>query len=287
MFLVIGGNSQIGAATVSRLKAQGQRVAATTRRAGDLDADELFLDLERLPDDWRPPQDVKAACLYVAVARLATCQADWAASNHINVTQTLALAEKLLTKGVYTLFLSTNQVFDGTRAHTEADAPLSPVSAYGRQKAATEEVFKTWIAEGAPAGILRLAKVVSPDMALIHGWRRQLLNGGPIRAYRDMRMAPTPTALVAEAISCMLAERAAVVAQLTGPHDVAYDEVASFVAERVGASRDLVSSISAIDDGVAMGSTPLNTTLDSAYLATKYGLVAPEPWTVIQSLLYA
>jgi dTDP-4-dehydrorhamnose reductase len=287
MFLLIGGNSEIGAATARLLRAQGRRVITTTRREGSAGGDELFLDLEALPDDWRPPRAIEAACVFVAVARLAACEADWAGSHRINVTQTLKLAEKLISQGVYTLFLSTNQVFDGTRAHIAADAPLSPVSAYGRQKAATDEAFQAWVAAGPPAGILRLAKVVSPDMALIHDWRRKLAAGEPIRAFRDMQMAPTPTALVAAAIGAMLEARAPAIAQLTGPRDVGYDEVAYFIAERIGAPRRLVSPVSANESGVAPGSTPLNTTLDSAYLAARYGLVAPEPWAVIQSVLDA
>jgi dTDP-4-dehydrorhamnose reductase len=285
MFLIVGGNSEIGAATARRLRAQGRRALTTTRRSGALGEDEIFLDLEQLPDDWPPPEGVAAACVFVAVARLAACEADWAGSHHVNVTQTLKLAERLIAYGIYTLFLSTNQVFDGTRAQTPADAPLTPVSAYGRQKAATDAKFQSWIAAGAPAGILRLAKVVSPDMALLHGWSRKLALGEPIRAFSDMKMAPTPTSLVAEAIGRMLAERAPAIAQLTGPEDVAYDEVAHFIARRVGAAGHLVSSVSAHEDGAAAGSTPANTTLDSGYLSARYGIVAPGPWFVIESIL--
>jgi dTDP-4-dehydrorhamnose reductase len=285
MFLIVGGNSEIGAATARRLRAQGRRVVTTTRRGAALGDDEMFLDLAQLPDDWRPPEGVAAACIFVAVARLAACEADWAGSHDVNVAQTLKLAERLIAHGVYTLFLSTNQVFDGTIARTPADAPLTPVSAYGRQKAATDAKFQSWIAAGASAGVLRLAKVVSPDMALLHGWSRKLALGEPIRAFSDMKMAPTPTSLVAEAIGRMLAERTPAIAQLTGPEDVSYDEVARFIARRVGAASHLVASVSALEDGVAAGSTPLNTTLESGFLAARYGIVAPEPWSVVQSVL--
>jgi dTDP-4-dehydrorhamnose reductase len=287
MFLLIGGNSEIGAATARFLRGQGQPVITTTRRPGALAEDETFLDLAQLPVDWRPPEGVAAACIFVAVARLAACEADWAGSNNVNVTQTLKLAEKLVARGIYTLFLSTNQVFDGTGAKMPADAPFSPVSAYGRQKAATDAAFKGWVAAGAPAGILRLAKVVSPDMALLHGWRRKLAVGEPIRAFRDMKMAPTPTALVAEAIGRILAKAEPVIAQLTGPEDVSYDEVAAFIAQSIGADRRLITSVSAHEDGVAAGSTPPHTTLDSAYLADRHGIVAPEPWAVVRAILEA
>jgi dTDP-4-dehydrorhamnose reductase len=285
MFLLIGGNSEIGAATARFLRAQGRPVMTTTRRRGALAEGEMFLDLAQLPDDWRPPEGVATACIFVAIARLAACEADWAGSHHINVVQTLRLAEKLVAHGIYTLFLSTNQVFDGTSARTAADAPLSPVSAYGRQKAATDAAFQDWVAAGAPAGVLRLAKVVSPDMALLHGWRRKLAIGESIRAFRDMKMAPTPMALVAEAIGRMIAAAEPAIAQFTGPEDVSYEEVAAFVAQRIGAAPHLVASVSADEDGAPPGSTPAHTTLDSAYLAAKFGIVAPKPWAVIGSIL--
>ena len=47
-------------------------------------------------------------------------------SAHINVTQTLALIERLLAHGIYVLFLSTNQVFDGETPHVASEAPYAP-----------------------------------------------------------------------------------------------------------------------------------------------------------------
>ena len=83
----------------------------------------------------------------------------------------------------------------------------------------------------------------------------------------------------------MLMERTPAIAQLTGPEDIAYDEVAHFIARRVGAAADLISSVSAHEDGVAAGSTPANTTLDSGYLSARYGIVAPGAWSVIEAIL--
>ena len=285
MFLLIGGNSEIGAATARHMRGQGQGVLTTTRRARDLGEDELFLDLALLHDNWRPSEGVKAACIFAAIGRLAACEADWAGSNRVNVTQTLALARKLIASGVYTLFLSSDKVFDGTRPQVPADAPPSPISAYGRQKAATESVFKTWIGEGAPAGILRLAKVVSTDMALIHGWRRQLAMGERIRPFRDMRMAPTPTALVAKAIGRLIEDRQPVTAQLSGPQDISYAEAACFIAEEMGANPHLVEEASALDNGMPASAIPLHTTLESGYLASRYDVVAPGPWIVLRTIL--
>ena len=102
----------------------------------------LFLDLALPLDRWEPPTGTTAACIFAAIARVAACEADPKGSAHVNVTQTLALADRLLTRGIPVLYLSTNQVFDGTTPNVAPDASYSPVTEYGRQKVLAE----TWSA---------------------------------------------------------------------------------------------------------------------------------------------
>jgi dTDP-4-dehydrorhamnose reductase len=85
--------------------------------------------------------------------------ADPEVSWYVNVTQTIALVEKLLVLGVNVLFLSSNRVLDGREPHVRAAAQHSPVGEYGRQKAHTEAALSRFMVRGAPVGILRLAKV--------------------------------------------------------------------------------------------------------------------------------
>jgi dTDP-4-dehydrorhamnose reductase len=284
MFLLVGGESEIGTATHAYLSARGMPCVATTRRPELAAQERPLLDLAALPENWQPPPATQAACIFAAKARLADCAADPAGSAHINVTQTLALAERLLARGIYVLFLSTNQVFDGETPHVPADAPPSPVSEYGRQKARTEAALRPHIEQGEPAAILRLAKVMSPRMPLMEQWIAALAAGRPIRAFHDMVMAPTPTTLVSEAVARLLAERARGIFQLTGPCDVSYAEIGRYLAGCVGADPRLVATIAADSAGMPPGATPKHTTLDSNALAQKYKLKAPSPWELVHSL---
>jgi dTDP-4-dehydrorhamnose reductase len=108
--------------------------------------------------------------------------------------------------------------------------------------------------------------------------------GRPIRAFTDMTMAPIPVELVALPIARMMEDRLPVIAQLTGPRDVAYAEVGRFLAEKIGADLRLVELVSALENGMPRGSTPRHTTLDSSYLATRYGLTVPDAFDVIGEL---
>jgi len=284
MFLIVGANSEIGSATARLIRARDGKVVTTTRRFLETNAERVHLDFERPIENFAVPEGVTAACIFVAVARLAACEADPVGSALINVKRTIALVDLLEARGVYTLFLSTNQVFNGGEPHMPAEAPTSPVSEYGRQKAQTERALRARIADGTPIGVLRLAKVVSPGMALASKWTQELAAGRSIRAFTDMTMAPTPVDVVATSIAHMMEERLPVIAQLTGPRDVTYAEVGRFLAEKIGADPRLVEPVSAVESGMPRGSTPRNTTLDSSYIAERYGLTVSDAFDVIGKL---
>jgi dTDP-4-dehydrorhamnose reductase len=280
-FLLVGADSEIGAATARHLSDLHVPHVATTRRRERAAADRLFLDLAAPLDRWQPPTGVSAACIFAAVARLQTCDTDPAGSSFINVTQTVILAERLLADGIPVLFLSSNQVFDGTRPCVPPDAPLCPVSAYGRQKARTEQALAPYIAAGAPACILRFAKIVSPRMPLLQRWKSDLTAGKPVIAFADMMLAPTPVELAAAAIATLLREGARGIFQLTGPRDVSYGEVAAYLASKLAADPLLVNQVSAASAGMPRGATPRHTTLDSVMLRERFGIDVTDPWTVI------
>jgi len=275
MFLIVGGDSEIGAAAYRAMKAQGLSVAATTRRSDRVAPDRPFLDLAAPLDSWAPPPGTQAVCLCAAIARLSACADDPEGSAHINLVQTLAL-------GIAVLFLSTNQVFDGRTPHELAEAPHSPVSEYGRQKARAEAALLRQLDNGAPVAILRLAKVVSDTMPLIGGWIKDLAAAKPIRVFNDLALAPTPTDLVCTAIIALLQDRARGIFQLTGPRDVTYADIGGFLAAYLGADQKLVNQTSARAAGLPEGATPPHTTLDSSLLRVHYGLEVPDVWEIIE-----
>jgi len=283
VFLIVGGNSEIGSATARLIQARGETVWSTTRRRSS-GAREMQLDFDAPIESVSIPEGVTSACIFVAVARLAVCEADPRASAFVNVTQTVALVDLLVASGIYTLFLSTNQVFDGESPHMPVDAPLSPRSEYGRQKAETERTLRARMAEGAPIGILRLAKVVSPGMALLANWKKQLSAGRAISAFSDMTMAPTPIDIAALAVARMMRDRLPVMAQLSGPRDMTYAEVGGLLAKQIGADPRLVEAVSVRQSGMPRGSAPRHTTLDSSYIASKYALTVPDAFEVIAGL---
>lgn len=284
MILLIGGDGELGAATAERLRRDGHSVIATTRRSELIAWDRPFLDLADSLEDWEPPPETQAACILAAVARLAACDNDPRLSARINVTQTVTLCERLIAHGIYVLFLSSNQVFDGNTPQMAPNAMCAPVSEYGRQKAQTEATLSVYVNRGA-AAILRLAKVVSQEMPLIRDWIIKLRAGEGIRAFDDMTLAPTPLNVAVSAIVRLLIDNARGIFQLSGPRDITYAELAGYLADRVGGDRQLVEPISARALGFPIGGTPRYTTLDSSLLRDRYGIAVPGPWQVVDEII--
>ena len=283
--LLVGGDSVIASATFAHMQQHGFPVVATTRRAGRLADGRIFLDLASPLAAWQPPAETRAACIFAAVGHLVDCQRDPVGSALINVTATVELVERLVAREVYVLFLSTNQVFDGGRPQVPAAAPLGPVSEYGRQKARTEIKLHAMMAAGAPVGILRLAKIVAPGMALLRQWQEALAAGQPVYAFRDMVMAPTPVGIAAAGITALLAERCSGIWQLSGPQDISYAQIAAYIARRLDADRSLVRPVAAASAGMPEGSTPDHTTLDSSVLRARFGIAVPAPWPTVDGVL--
>src|SRR5437764_13870473 len=90
--LLVGADSESGAATARHLGALGVPVLATTRRPERIAADRPYLDLAEPLDGWTPPPGIEAACIFAAVARLQTCDSDPAGSSYVNVAQIVSLA---------------------------------------------------------------------------------------------------------------------------------------------------------------------------------------------------
>ncbi|MGE4167832.1 MAG: WbuC family cupin fold metalloprotein [Xanthobacteraceae bacterium] len=281
----MGGDSELGAATRDYLRSRNQPVLVTTRRRNLASPERFYFDILDFPDDWAPPAGVDAACIFVSVARLLDCANDPMASARVNIEQTLRLIDRLTASGIYVLFLSSNQVFDGQSVAVAPTASPRPVSEYGRQKAATERAIFERMAKGAPLGILRLSKVISPNFPLIQDWIDTLAHGKPIQAFNDMTLAPVPDSLVSAAIEGLLKSKSTGVFQLSGPRDVTYFDIGCYIAKELGADPKLVRSIRANDGGMPEGATPNHTTLDSSALRTRFGIEPPDPWTLIGDIV--
>lgn len=275
--LIVGGDGFIGAALAGRLRAAGWRVWSTTRRA-TLAPDVIRLDLA---DDLPDLPDVAAAVICAARARLGDCAGDAAGSRLVNVDGAARIAAALARRGAYPLFLSTDKVFDGLAPQRSRDDATCPRTEYGRQKADAERAVRA-----AGGSVLRLCKVVSPELPLVTQWRQSLLQGRPITPFSDMFLAPAPLGRVCALIERLLAARADGIFHCTGAEDRSYAALADAMAAAMGADPGLIRPMRCDPEAHPAEARPPHSTLEMALEKECFGLGQPPFDDVARELAF-
>ena len=231
--LIVGGDSLIGRALGESYRAAGVACLATSRRAGQ----QPQLDLAASPETWELAESYSTAFLCAGRTKLADCEAHPAETALINVTRTTELARKLSERGAFIVFLSTNLVFDGSKAFpTVEDAP-NPTTAYGHQKAEAEKILCEL---GDRVAIVRLTKVVHPRMPLLLDWAATLRRREVIHPYSDKVFSPIPLEYVVRALRSIAARRTGGIIHLSAETDISYASLAASLAEQLNVTSDLI-----------------------------------------------
>lgn len=242
--LVIGSTGLIGRALMRALPSRFKQVWGTVR--GATGPNLLRLDLAEPvlanPQERQAFVDLSAAmrCAFFcsAVTRYEDCARDPISSYKINVTHTVELADFLLRHGVHVICLSSNAVFDGAHAMCPEDAAPTPVTEYGRQKAAAERALQNCPAARSGGDgnvtIFRLTKVLSAQLPLIAGWIGDLGSGKSIKAFDDLVFAPVSLRHAVSALLRLAMSEKPGIYHLSGSADISYHDFACALAARMG-----------------------------------------------------
>jgi len=250
--LVVGLDSQIGAALVRTLRARGVHVRGTRHSDVPGQPDATQLDLAVSLDDWQPAR-VECGFLCAGLTSVAACERNPRLSHRVNVDAQVEVAKRLTESGAHVVFLSTNMVFDGSKPLRQADEPTCPTTVYGAHKAEAEQQLQQL---GDRVTVLRLTKVLTREHPLLHDWKTALQRGEAIHPFSDVVLAPVAMDQVVEALSRLADEPSGGIFQLSGDRDVSYAQVAL----ALGHDPHLVQPIS----GAYQYPTqpPMHTTLD-------------------------
>jgi len=273
--VIAGGDSSIGRALARAFEEDGHDVVTTTRNRADVTERRLLLDLAEPSERW-PSLDADAAFLCAAVTSVAACEADPIGSGLINVRASAELVRRLHAAGAFVTLLSTSLVFDGARDDYAPGDATSPQTEYGKQKAELERRARS--ITGERACVVRLGKVVGPDVALFRGWRAALEAGLPIGAYDDAKIAPLSLATVVALLRLVETRRTSGIFQLTSADEMTFRSAALELAALLRVSPDLVRAASS-------GSPPRHATLDSQAVARAFGIEAPPAAGVMRAAL--
>ena len=279
--LVVGANGGIGSALYSKLKSANVRVWGTSQRLlSNQDADIFYLNLLDSPIDWRfPIESFDVVYLCAGICRMALCEEDSVGTSKVNIDGMTALARHLSDAGAFIVFLSTNQVFSGSEPHVHEQAAYQPLNEYGRQKVIVEEFIKQHCPRSA---IVRLTKVVEPNLPMIKNWIDRLQGHQPIEAFSDMVLAPVSLRQVVEVLVQVGHQMQAGCFQVSGMEDVSYLDVAHYLAAQLKRPPSLVQAVSALDKGIKKTFLPRFTTLSCSSTIALCGQKPPHFSEVVQ-----
>ena len=286
-FLVVGGDSLVGAGLFKALERRGHIAFETTRRRDKLDAKRVYLDFES-EDTFTPPPFVDYAFIVAAATNYDRCEKDPLAQR-INEVLIPKFVVSLLEQGIFVTFISTNSVFGGERPWPHEEDPHDPGIAYARQK---EEAEKTIRAAAVKLGaadrlnIVRLTKILDRDTSPLPNWFVAWNRGETVQPFSDLIFAPMSVAFVGDSLVTIGEKRISGDLHLSGAENVSYVDLAYSLAERLGVDARLIAPTTAEEKGIHIPFKPRYSGL-GMYRTTKLTGLVPQTLAEVASDLVA
>lgn len=290
MILVFGGNGQLGQELVRAAAARAVPLTALTRTEADIADSAVVRDAIAR---HRPSLVVNAA----SYTKVDLAEKEIEAARQANEVGAAALGAACAAAGVPLIHISTDYVFDGTKATAYVeDDPIAPVNSYGASKAGGERAVR----ETTPRHVILRSSWIYGEFGnnFLKTMLRLAAERDELRVVADQRGAPTSTPDLANAIFT-IAPRLAGGDTVWGTYHFTSDGVTTWYgfASRIVAAQAPFTGRSprvtaiATADYPTPARRPANSELDCAKFARVFGFRG-RPWTeetdaVVRALLAA
>ena len=200
--LIVGSHGLLGRHAAASFKAAGMPVVRASHQPGA----DLRMDLRDPIDEaaGHLPGGITHALICSGMTSIDACVQHPEQTRQFNVTQTIALLQILLQRGIQPIFCSSDLVFRGDRGDYAEEDPRDPTTEYGRQKQAVEDFLFT---RKEPWLILRLSKLYSlepDDPSPIGQMLTAFSAGSAIRCADDQTVCPTWAGDVPRALQLLM-----------------------------------------------------------------------------------
>lgn len=280
--IVVGGEGQLGSSLTARLKQSAGPVLSTIFLRNQLSVDEVYLDLGTDVSRWPIPGEFDSAFLCAAITSTESCRMQPDACRQVNVENTLTLARRLSETGAALFFPSTNLVFDGSIPFRKATDPTNPQCEYGRQKVEAERGLASLTDKVA---IIRFTKIIGPSMVLLTNWAADLRQRKTIHPFSDLVLAPVSLRFATEVILAVMRKESYGFWQVSAAEDVTYEQMARYVARKIGAPQSLIEPVQSVQSGLVLETVPSYTTLDASRLKDELDIDPPSVWATLDEVL--
>ncbi len=235
MKLIIGGDGIIGAALISDWGSKKCPFQATTKIESRTSHHRPFLDLSA---PFRPISDINYSAVILLAGKTSAkwCEDHPTESAIINVDRTIEIARFFAKQGSHILFLSSTQVFDGSRANYKPSDPVNPTTEYGQQKVRAEKAML----ELPISTVLRIPKISHPTSRLFNEWKNDLTQGRSISAFSNVYLSLVTIEAVIDSINKILNEKLYGIRHLSGEPEISYVDYARSICQSLGVSTTFV-----------------------------------------------
>ncbi len=283
--IVIGADSFVGSRLIEKLQAHGHKTYGTTRRRDTLSPERIFFDFST-PGESDFPKDAGRAIIVAAAIDYAG-SASQPQSHEVNVVHTPRLVGRLLARGMYVLFVSSNSVFGGELAWPAEEAPHDARFPYAIQKDLAEKgiLREAGLCQAQDRlAIVRLTKVLDRSTSPIPAWLKSWSQNEPVRPFADFVFAPVSRDFAANALAVIAEKEIPGPLHISGAENINYLDFAKVLAKALKIDSALIEPTTAVAEGVEIPFKPRFSGLGMERTTRLSGLMPQSVSSVINDI---
>jgi dTDP-4-dehydrorhamnose reductase len=286
--LLLGASGFLGPALIEAF-GPGGALATHNRHArpGSLyfDARETTV-ASLLPGLERKPA---TAIILLGITGIDDCARDPKGTAAVNVQGVIRVIDEVRALGITPVFVSSDGVFDGSRAMWREDDAPNPILEYGRQKVAVEQYLR---ALPPPWLIVRPPKLLDPapnPRCMLTGWLKALGEDKEILCATDQYFTPAAAPDVARALALLVRQGAEGLYHLGGPRRLSRRDLLEAVVDEYRRHAEPRAQIvnCSLRDIKVLEPRPLDASLDSSRFAQAFASRFGDPAAVAQAAAHA
>lgn len=230
--LLIGGKSTLSTTLKSYLEKKKIKYQESNRYPDS----EIFIDLNDINTFDNIPKNIDKSIIFAGITNIDICEKQKQFAHKINYLSTVKLVNKLNKQGTKCLIISSSSVFGNKSTRNGEYDKKEPDSYYGKLKSKLEDEVKN----NQLNCIIRLTKVILPEMKLIKNWIFNLRINKSITAYNNLLISPISYLSFNKMIYEWIRIGYSGVYHLTSDNQLSYYDLILDISKKLGLNQSLI-----------------------------------------------
>lgn len=242
--LIIGSTSTIGSYFKKKLDLTKYNITETTRNRNHVSDKHIYLDLKNIDDFLAKRYVFDSVIIFAGITKIKKCELEPDKCFLVNYTNTLNLVNYFISKHIFVVCFSSDNVFNGTYPNVKYSDKLSAVSIYGKSKALLENGLKNKLDK---VCILRMTKVVESNNLLFKSWIKKLQNNLEINPFDDVYISPISLEYLFSVLILIIENRIFGIQQVSAFDQITYYEAAKYLSKKFNLNNKIIKPIKCIN----------------------------------------